>query len=100
MSEAISYHDFSIEDQTEVLWKDDMNRGWISNKEYHWELQYRPLEGLIKVRMFEEEKLLFDTGIVQTSTSSKKGKLGAFVNSQPYTYWYNMYYENNDGSIL
>merc|ERR1712062_716359 len=90
MYEAISYYDYSIPNQTEVLWRDDESRGWHSNKEYHWELEHRPLQGVIKVKMFDDGGLIFDTGIVETSPSANKGKLGVFVTGQPSTYWYNM----------
>jgi hypothetical protein len=91
----------SVEGQTEILWKDSTHHGWLSNKEYTWRLKARPTTGTVKLEIFEDSSLLFDTGVVSTNSTSaaSSGRLGIFTYSQPNTFWYNMSYECNDSPI-
>merc|ERR1711894_185298 len=89
----------SVPGQTELLWKDDENRGWLPNKEYAWNLKFRPLSGDIKLELYEESTLMFDTGLITTSVSFISGRLGIYTYSQPLTSWYNMMYECDDSPL-
>jgi len=105
MSEAISYQDTSVDGQTEVLWKDDQNRGWFSHKEYRWVVKYRPFEELASVwigDLYEDGSCcrdIFDTGLIKIEGAANEAKLGVFVSSQPRTFWYDMFIDKNDGII-
>jgi hypothetical protein len=84
----------NIPNQTEILWKDSVDRGWLPNKEYTWNLRFRPLIGQIQFELFEDSQLLFDTGVLSSSniTSVASGALGVFSYSQAETSWYDMWY--------
>ena len=89
----------SVPGQTEILWKDDENRGWQPNKKYNWKLQHRPASGSLKLELFEESTLLFDTGKLMTNGTTNEGKLGVFTSTQPKTFWYDMFYECDDSEL-
>merc|ERR1712136_506569 len=82
MSEAISYQDTSVDGQTEVLWKDNQNRGWLSHKEYHWLVKYRPSEELASVwigDLYADGSCcrdIFDTGLIKIEGAANEAKLG------------------------
>merc|ERR1719322_644864 len=105
MSDAISYYDTSVDGQTDVLWKDYQNRGWISHKEYCWMVKYRPSEESVRVWLGEIDEYgecrhgIFDTGIIKVEGAPTEGKLGVFVSSQPRTYWYDMFIDKNEHII-
>ena len=54
---------------------------------------YRPLLEQLKLRMFENNELIFDTGVLQSGVKSKPGRVGVFTYSQPLTVWQDMFYE-------
>ena len=89
----------SVEGQTEVLWSEPEDRGWLTDVEYRWILKYRPKLGSIHLQMYEESALLFDTGVINLSVVSYEGKMGVFTHSQPSSHWYKMTYECNDDPI-
>jgi len=89
----------SVPGQTSILWHDDANRGWLTNKEYTWNLKFRPLTGEIQMKLYEDSTLLFDTNKLTTENISKAGRLGVYTDSQAYSYWYDMTYECDDSAI-
>ena len=79
--------------------KDNINRGWLTNKEYKWQLKTRPTIGAVSLKVYEGSSLMFDTGVLSTNADSTRivsGKLGIFTSSQANSYWYDMSYECND----
>jgi len=92
----------TVQNQTEVLWKDTVDRGWLPNKEYTWNLRFRPLTGQIQFELFEDSQFLFDTGVLSSSniTSNASGALGVFSHSQPETSWYDMWYECDNNPLI
>jgi len=90
----------SVENQTEVIWRDNQPRGWLNNKMYYWHLNYRPLLGQLKLRMFEDNELIFDTGVLQSGVKSKPGRVGVFTYSQPLTFWQDMFYECDNDPLM
>ena len=92
----------NIPKQTEILWKDTVDRGWLPNKEYTWNLRSRPLTGQIQFELFEDSQLLFDTGVLSSSniTSNASGALGIFTHSQAETSWYDMWYECDNNPLI
>ncbi len=67
--------------QVRLLWKDPRNVGWREKVAYRWLLLHRPKIGLIRLRIFEGENMVADTGNVFDDTL-KGGRLGVFCFSQ------------------
>merc|ERR1712062_643732 len=76
MINAILDKTSSVQNQTEILWKDTEDRGWLQNKEYTWNLKFRPLNGQLRLELYEDSVLLFDTGILTNNFENDSGKLG------------------------
>ena len=74
-----------------LLWKDPRNVGWREKVAYRWLLLHRPKIGLIRLRIFEGENMVADTGNV-FDDSLKGGRLGVFCFSQV-IYYYNQMWE-------
>ena len=100
MADAITYFEESVSGQTEVLWRDIAeNNGWIHETNYLWKLQYRPIQGKLRVQIFAENNLIIETNVVTFSETPNYGQFGAFVRSQPSVNWFDMSYECNDDDI-
>ena len=82
-------------DQVKLLWKDPRNVGWREKVAYRWLLLHRPLIGLIRLRIFEKEKLVADSGNVFDGTL-KGGRLGVFCFSQEGVIWSDLVYRCNE----
>ena len=95
---AILNETSSIPNQTEILWQDKVDRGWLPNKEYTWNLKIRPLNGQLRLELFEDSVPLFDTGILNSNIT--QGRLGVFSLSQPETFWYDMWYECDNQPLI
>ena len=100
MINAIFHPTSSIPNQTEILWKDTENRGWLRNKEYTWNLKFRPLNGQLRLALYEDSEILFDTGILTNNVENEYGKLGIFTRSQDETFWYDMWYECDNQPLI
>ena len=98
MKNAIFSKD-SVPNQTEVLWKDSEDRGWLPNKEYTWVVKFRPLSGSLQLEIFEESEPLFNTGVISINITTVPARLGVFTYSQPNTMWYDMWYECDDREL-
>ncbi|XP_037824984.1 cartilage oligomeric matrix protein isoform X1 [Lucilia sericata] len=88
------WHTGDTKDQVRLLWKDPMNIGWKEKTSYRWSLLHRPAIGLIRLRMFEGDKLILDSHNVYDSTL-KGGRLGAFCFSQQMIIWSDLIYKCN-----
>nr|CAD7463008.1 unnamed protein product [Timema tahoe] len=78
-----------------LLWKDPRNVGWKERVAYRWLLLHRPKIGLIRLRIFEGEHMVADSGNVYDSTL-KGGRLGVFCFSQEMIIWSDLVYRCND----
>ena len=99
MANAITYSEESVDGQTEVIWRDSNDgNGWKFDLDYFWKLQYRPLLGKLRVRVYEDslDNMLFDTQLVVFDPITEFGKFGIFARSQPSVSWFDMTYECND----
>ncbi|XP_063227789.1 cartilage oligomeric matrix protein [Bacillus rossius redtenbacheri] len=89
------WHTGDTEDQVKLLWKDPRNVGWRERVAYRWLLLHRPKIGLIRLRIFEGEHMVADSGNVYDSTL-KGGRLGVFCFSQEMVIWSDLVYRCNE----
>ncbi|KPM12068.1 thrombospondin-4-like protein [Sarcoptes scabiei] len=85
----------TTENHVKLLWKDSRNIGWREKTPYRWLLLHRPTIGLIRLRIFEKERLVADSGNI-FDFQLKGGRLGVFVFSQKAIIWSNMVYRCNE----
>ncbi|KAJ0174279.1 hypothetical protein K1T71_010425 [Dendrolimus kikuchii] len=85
----------STPDQVTLLWKDPRNVGWREKTAYRWRLLHRPKIGLIRLKIYENNRFVADSGNVYDSTL-KGGRLGVFCFSQEMIIWSNLVYRCND----
>jgi len=94
MTDAIE-EDTSVTDQTEMLWKGPESNcigskcGWRPGTSYRFHIKHCPSTGLIRVKLYEENNPLHDTGdIFDTSSKSLNGgRIGVWCNSQEKITW-------------
>ncbi|XP_059059045.1 cartilage oligomeric matrix protein [Achroia grisella] len=85
----------STPDQVTLLWKDPRNVGWKEKTAYRWRLLHRPKIGLIRLKVYENNRLVADSRNVYDFTL-RGGRLGVFCFSQEMIIWSNLVYRCND----
>ena len=82
----------SVEGQTKILWRDPGNHGWKAKVPYQFLLQHRPINGTIRLKIFEGSSELFDTGdIIDHGLAG--GRVGIFCYSQEQEIWSSLSYQ-------
>lgn len=89
------WHTGDTANQVRLLWRDPKNAGWKEKVAYRWLLLHRPRIGLIRLRIFEGENMVADSGNVFDS-KLKGGRLGVFCFSQESIIWSDLVYRCND----
>ena len=81
----------SVEGETVLLWRADSRvaGGWKEGHSYRFSLTHRPRLGLIKLRLWEGETLVADSGNVidDGQHSLRGGRLGVYCDSQEQIIW-------------
>ncbi|XP_044747031.1 cartilage oligomeric matrix protein [Coccinella septempunctata] len=85
----------NTENEVTLLWKDPKNVGWKSKTSYRWLLIHRPRIGLIRLRIYEGDKLITDSDNIFDSTL-QGGRLGVFCFSQEMIIWSDLVYRCNE----
>ncbi|XP_072943066.1 thrombospondin-3 [Epargyreus clarus] len=85
----------STPNEVTLLWKDPRVVGWKERTAYRWKLLHRPKIGLIRLKIYENSRLVADSGNVYDFTL-KGGRLGVFCFSQEMIIWSNLMYRCND----
>lgn len=88
------WHSGDTENQVKLLWKDPKNVGWKEKTAYRWLLLHRPKIGLIRLRIFDGQQMVSDSGNI-FDTTLKGGRLGVFCFSQEMIIWSNLVYRCN-----
>ena len=80
-----------MEGETVLLWRADSRvaGGWKEGHSYRFSLIHRPRLGLIKLRLWEGEMLIADSGNVidDGQHSLRGGRLGVYCDSQEGIIW-------------
>ena len=89
----------SVNDETELLWSADNSTapGWREGHSYRFKLVHRPKVGLIRMRLWEGETLIADSGdIIDDGVNSLRGgRLGVYCDSQEQITWSALSYKCN-----
>ena len=78
---------YSVPGQTEVLWVG--STGWEHHTSYRFNIQHLPDQGLIRLKLYEGENLIEDSGdiIDNGAESLRGGRLGVYCDSQEGITW-------------
>ncbi|XP_047996687.1 cartilage oligomeric matrix protein-like isoform X2 [Leguminivora glycinivorella] len=86
----------STPDQVNIAaMEDSRNKGWEEKTAYRWRVIHRPKIGLIRLKIYEQDQLVADSGNIWDYTL-KGGRLGVFCFSQEMIIWSDLVYRCND----
>lgn len=88
------WHTGDTKNQVRLLWIDPRNVGWKERTSYRWFLIHRPKIGLIRLKIFEGEHMVADSGNIFDSTL-RGGRLGVLCFSQEQIIWSDLAYRCN-----
>lgn len=89
----------SVNEETTLLWSADNSTapGWKEGHSYRFKLVHRPKVGLIRLKLWEGDSLIADSGdIIDDGVNSLKGgRLGVYCDSQEQITWSALSYRCN-----
>nr|AXL14330.1 mega-thrombospondin [Nematostella vectensis] len=85
LAQAI-WHSTDKTDKTKLVWQDPKMAGWKHETPYQFHIKHRPSIGLIRIRVFQGETVLTDSGDLYDTTITG-GRLGMFVFGQEDVIW-------------
>ncbi|RWR99021.1 thrombospondin-4-like protein, partial [Leptotrombidium deliense] len=88
------WHTGNTTNQVTLFWKDPRNVGWKERVPYRWLLIHRPNIDLIRLFIFEQGRLVADSGNIFDGTL-KGGRLGVYSFSQEAIIWSDLVYRCN-----
>ncbi|CAH1113998.1 unnamed protein product [Psylliodes chrysocephalus] len=89
------WHTGDTPNQVRLLWKDPRNVGWKEKTSYRWFLIHRPNIGLIRLKIFDGDQMVADSGNL-FDTTHKGGRLGVLCFSQEMIIWSDLAYRCNE----
>ncbi|KAL1501068.1 hypothetical protein ABEB36_006466 [Hypothenemus hampei] len=89
------WHTGDTKNQVRLLWVDPRNAGWKERTSYRWFLVHRPGIGLIRLKIFEGENMVADSGNI-FDTTHRGGQLGVLCFSQEQIIWSDLAYRCNE----
>ena len=93
----------SVPGETKLLWRADSRAagGWKEGHSYRFSLTHRPRLGLIRLQLWEGEKLIADSGhiIDDGPDSLRGGRLGVYCDSQEQITWAALSYRSLVSSV-
>ena len=92
MNHSALFKSESVPGQTNIVWQDPLNQGWIPNTPYQFSLTHRPQIGVISLQIQTGGTEIVNSGDV-IDFGFSGGRVGVFTLSQQDALWTDMSYK-------